>query len=130
MFDFHFACSHEGDIVCFRLKGFATHNKILHLKEAIIAELKSMENKSFKVMFDLRGLSALDPRTAQAIGEIDDFLCNECTATKIGTVLDNIVAKLQHLRLAREGKHQEQFDKGRARIFSDANECLAWLKAG
>jgi len=78
-------------------------------------------------MFDLRGLKALDPRTASALKDIDTFLY-ESTVTKCGTVFDSIIAKLQHARLAKEGIGEECFEDARTRVFADPGECLAWLR--
>ena len=59
--------------------------------------------------------------------EIDDYLVG-CSAAKIGMVLDNTLAKLQHIRVGKESGFQETIDKGRAKIFSSLDECVAWLR--
>ena len=128
MNDFYYECTRDGNVIRFKLTGFIIANKIRHLQEAIISELKSLEGKPFKIFFDFRGLKALDPRAAMALKEIGDYLYDS-SAIKVGTVFDNVLPKLQHLRLIKDGKAQESINAGRAKIFSNADECLAWLEA-
>lgn len=126
MMEFQFTCKIESDMIYFRASGFAVFSKIRHLRDTVISELKKMEGRPFKIMFDLRGLKALDPNSAKALQEIDDYLY-ECSATKVGTVLDSIVAKVQHMRLVKDSKAKEMLESGRSKIFSDPEECRKWL---
>ena len=124
---FKYDCTKEGDCIFFRVSGFAVGEAIFELKNKIISELKTMEGKPFKTMFDLRGLKALDPRGQKHLQELDDYLY-ECSAVKVGTVSDGLIAKIQHLRVANDSRAKEMFDKGRSKIFTDPNECRAWIK--
>ena len=127
MDDFYYECTQDGNVIRFKLTGFIIANKILHLKEAIISELKSLEGQPFKIFFDFRGLKALNPQAATVLKEISDYLYDS-SAIKVGTVFDNVLPKLQHLRLIKDGKAQESIDAGRAKIFGNADECLTWLE--
>lgn len=130
MLDFTFECTEENDLICFRASGFALSAKILFLKDEIIKKLESMKGSPYRVMFDLRGLKALDPRAVSAMAEIDRFLCSEdCTAIKMGTVLDSILAKIQHVRMAKDADGKRMMDSGRAKFFDNYDECRAWLNA-
>ena len=130
MFDFHFECMRDGDVLCFKLNGFTMAQKLMHIKEAIISEIKSMEGQPYKIMFDFRGLKALDHQSETIIKEIYEHLYR-CSALKIGSVFDNMVTKQQHLRLGTEKRDLDEADrtrKDRSKVFDDLGECLGWLK--
>lgn len=122
MLNFSFDCKQEGILVIFRITGFATYSKLVDVKEEIIKEIKVREESGqpYKILFDLRGLKALDPRTVEALHELDEVLYKS-SVIKVGTIMDSIIAKLQQLRVA------NQYPMDNALIFSDYDKCINWL---
>jgi len=122
MLTFSYDCRQEGILVIFRITGFATYSKLVEVKDQIVKEIKNREDKKrpYKILFDLRGLKALDPRTVEALHELDVILYKS-SVIKVGTVMDSIIAKLQQLRVA------NQYPMDNALIFSDYDKCIAWL---
>ena len=123
----NYECTHEKDFVCFKISGFNAANETIGLKEAIISELKSMEGRPFKVMFDLRGLNAFDPNALKQLEEIDNYL-SECSVTKIGVLFDGNIIKEQYTRTLQKSKAGEMLETSRFMIFTNPNQCLAWLR--
>jgi hypothetical protein len=125
MFNFEYTFTRDGDILCFKATGFTTYDKGGHLVESIIKEIETAKNEGrpYKILFDLRGLKALDPRTTTLVKELDQVVY-ESSAVKVGTVLDNILAQIQQKRLI-----GTEYDlKERGLLTSDYEKCLAWLK--
>ena len=122
MLGFNYECRHEGILLHFRVTGFATYNKLIDVKNEIIKEIQAKEaqKKPYKILFDLRGLKALDPRAVEALHELDKAVY-ESSVVKVGTVLDSVIAKLQQLRVA------NQYPMDNAFVFSDYDKCIQWL---
>ncbi len=122
MFDLIYECKQEGMLLSFRVTGFITLQKTIEIKTKIIAEINAAEGRKapYKILFDLRGLKAVDPRAIDALHEIDKVVY-ESSALKVGTVLDSVIAKLQQLRVANEYPMDNAF------VFSDYDKCLRWL---
>lgn len=123
MFNFSYEFNRDGEILIFRVTGFTTYSKFHPVLEAITMEIKALEEKKlpYKLLFDIRGLMALDPRTVELIKEFDKTIY-ESSVIKVGLVMDKIITKLQQLRVANE------YPMDNAKYFSDYDECLAWLK--
>ena len=124
MNDLQYEYARENDTIGIKLSGFTFAHKLLPIRDAILSELKALQGYPFKVLLDFRGLKALHPQAAEAIGEIYDYL-SASSATKIGTVFGDPLAKMQHLRLARKRK---EADSGRSRILDDIDACRAWFR--
>jgi len=122
-------CSREDDLLTIRVSGFVFLYEAGSLKEQIIAELEKVKGTPFRVMFDLRGMKAVNPSVLKGLKELDDYLY-ESSAVKIGTVFDSLIAKIQHLRTAEESKGRNEINVSRSKIFSNPDECRAWLKEG
>ena len=123
MFSFNYEFARKEDTLHFKITGFTSYNKIVPVKNSIINEIKSMDDKRqpYKILFDLRGLKALDPRTVASIEELDKIIY-ESSVTKVGLVMDSIIAKLQQIRVANE------YPMENVKLFISYDECLAWLK--
>jgi hypothetical protein len=125
MFNLIYKFTIEGDILIFKATGFTSYEKAVELIHSIIEEIKAADKKGrpYKILFDMRGLKALDIRTTTAITELDKVVY-ESSVVKVGTVLDNIIALFQQKRLI--GK---EYDMGtKAMVTSDYDKCIAWLK--
>jgi hypothetical protein len=128
----NFECKREGNLVRLKTNGCGIINDTAYVKETILSELKPFKGNPFKILFDLRGFKqALDPRGQAALEEIDNYLY-ESSMVKIGTVVDSLIAKIQHSRIAAKdtNRAKEMLENDRARIFTNINECLAWLNEG
>ncbi len=125
MFNFEYKFTRDGDILCFKATGFTTYDKGGHLVDSMINEIKTAEDEGrpYKILFDMRGLKALDPRTTSLIMELNKVVYKS-SAVKVGTVLDNILAQIQQKRLI-----GSEYDlKERGLLTGDYDKCLAWLK--
>ena len=125
----NFECKREGSLIRFKTNGCGITNNTSYVKEIIISELRLLEGQPFKILFDLRGFKqALDPHGLAVLEEIDNYLC-ECSAVKIGTVVDTLIAKVQHIRIAAKdaNRAREMTETGRSRVYTSIEECLAWL---
>ncbi len=125
--NFNYECKHIGNLMYFQVTGFSTFSNLVPVKDSIVTEIETMDKKGqpFKILFDLRGLKALDPRAVEALHELDKVVYECVNVIKVGTVLDSIIAKMQQKRVA------HAYPMPNAKIFDDYNECLAWLnKAG
>ena len=124
MFNFDYKFHVEGDILIFKATGFTSYEKAVELINSIIAEIKAADQKGrpYKILFDMRGLKALDIRTTAVIKELDKVVY-ESSVVKVGTVLDNVIAMFQQKRLI-----GTEYDMGeKAMVTSDYNKCTAWL---
>ena len=117
----------EGRTLYLRASGFVPSEQAQDLKNKVLELLRGMDGQPFKVLFDLRGLKAISPRAQKELGEIDEFLYDSCVS-KVGTVFDSIIAQVQHLRTAHNGKAKAMFDTGRSMIFTDPAKCRAWIE--
>lgn len=125
MFNFDYKFKIEGDILIFKATGFTSYDRAVELVNSIIGEIKKADQngRPYKILFDMRGLKALDVRTTTAITELDKVVY-ESSVLKVGTVLDNIIALVQQRRLI-----GTEYDMGnRAMVTGDYNKCIAWLK--
>jgi len=125
MFNFDYKFKLEGDILIFKATGFTSYERAVELVNSIISEIKKADRNGnpYKILFDMRGLKALDVRTTTAITELDKAVY-ESAVLKVGTVLDNIIALVQQRRLI-----GTEYDMGkRALVTSDYNKCITWLK--
>jgi hypothetical protein len=125
MFNFDYKFRIEGDILIFKATGFTRYEKAVELIDSIIAEIKLADQKGrpYKILFDMRGLKALDVRTTELITKLDKVIF-ESSVLKVGTVLDNIIALFQHKRLI-----GSEYDMGsRGMVTSDYTKCINWLK--
>lgn len=125
MFNFDYKFKIEGDILIFKATGFTTYEKAVQLINSMIAEIKAVDKKGrpYKILFDMRGLKALDVRTTAVITELNKVVF-ESSVVKVGTVLDNILALFQQRRLI-----GTEYDMGkRGMVTSDYNKCITWLK--
>ena len=122
-------CSREDDLLTIRVSGFVFLYEAGSLKEEILKELDKVNGTPFRVMFDLRGMKAVNPSVLKGLKELDDYLY-ESSAVKIGTVFDTIIARIQHLRTAEESKGRNEMNTNRSKIFSNPDECRSWLKEG
>lgn len=122
-FGLSYEFTQKGDILHFRVTGFTTLNRLTPVMQEIINQIEEAEKRHlpYKLLFDLRGLKALDPRTADTIKELDVVIFKS-SAIKVGTVLDSIIAKIQQMRVANE------YRMPNAQLFGNYEECLAWLK--
>jgi hypothetical protein len=126
MFNFDYKYSVQGDILIFKATGFTTYEKAVELINSIIGEIKAMDKKGrpYKILFDMRGLKALDIRTTEVITQLDKVVYESPVLVKVGTVLDNIIALFQQKRLI-----GTEYDMGeRAMVTSDYDKCVTWLK--
>ena len=119
MYDF----KREGDLYIFKVTGFMFYSKHHHVVDEIIQEIKKLDEQQqpYRLLFDLRGLKAVEPRMLAKIKELDKAIY-ESKVTKVGTVMDSIIAKIQQMRTAESEYYMEN-----AMMFSNYDECLAWL---
>ena len=125
MFNFEYKFRVEGDILIFKATGFTSYDKAVELIHSIIAEIQAADKRGrpYKILFDMRGLKALDVRTTALITELDKVVY-ESSVVKVGSVMDNIIALFQQRRLI-----GAEYDMGnRGMVTNDYDKSIKWLK--
>ncbi|MGE5549108.1 MAG: hypothetical protein ACM3ZC_01060 [Bacteroidota bacterium] len=118
-----FESKQSNDLLHFKVSGFAPYHQIKEVVEKVKTEINKAEEKGrpYRILFDLRGLKALDPRAVAEIEKLDKIIIGLTKLVKVGTVLDSIIAKIQQMRVAKN------YDMLNGDFFSDFDECMAWL---
>lgn len=118
----------DGDFLEVAASGFIVQREQAEGAMAeIMALLTPLAQQPLRVLFDLRGLKALSPEAVDLLRELEGFLAGS-SFRKVGTVFDNLVTMMQHLRVI--GQVEQGivwFKDGRSRFFEDMEACRAWL---
>ena len=123
MITFHYECKQDGDLNIFTITGFMFYNRHHHVIDDVAQKIKELDEQKhpYRVLFDLRGLKAVEPRMLAKIKELDKVIY-ESKVTKVALLLDSIIARMQQKRTAESEYYMEN-----GAMFSNYGECMAWL---